>query len=115
MSNWVDRGEPAEPHLVRVLAFFLEREPAAHATWLHQQAVIVRGMVDANASEVQVASFVGYLEELLGRPISPAPTRRGVAIALWHIAKAGLTRDRLLSDSRDVSRRQRRKSRSPTG
>lgn len=47
-------------------------------------------MVAADASEVQVASYLGYLEDQLGRPRSPARARRLEAIAIWHIAKSAL-------------------------
>ena len=95
-SNWVDRGEPAEVHLARVLAHFLERDPVRDADWLHSQAVTLLAMVAADGSEIQVAKYVGHLETELGRSLSPGSTRRLVAIALWHIGKAALVRDRAL-------------------
>ena len=95
-SNSVDRGEPAEAHLARVLAHFLDRDPVRDAGWLHTEAVTVLVMVAADSSEIQVARYIGQLEVELGRPLSPGPTRRGIAIALWHIGKAALVRDRAL-------------------
>ncbi len=90
-SNWVDRGEPAERKLVRVLRHFLEFD--ADAATLERGADTILGMVDADASEVQVAAYLGTLEDEQGLPRSPARFRRLVAIAAWHVAKAALTRD----------------------
>jgi hypothetical protein len=93
-SNWVDRGESPEPTLVRVLSSYLELEPAAHQAELLEYARIVRGMAEADATEVQIA---GYLRTLEGTHLTaehPARHRRAVGVALWHIAKAGEVRDR---------------------
>jgi len=93
-GNWVDRGEPPEPTLSRVLSSYLELEPSAQQATLAEYARIVRGMAEAYATEVQIA---GYLRTLEGQHLGaehPARHRRGVAIALWHIAKAAEVRDR---------------------
>lgn len=100
-SNWVNRGEPAERKLTRVLRHFLEYDPAASDLQLGEYAGVLEGMVAADASEVQVAGYLGHVEDQLGRTRSPAAHRRLVAIAVWHIAKAALIRDdavRLLRD-----------------
>ena len=90
-DNWVDRGEPAEPHMQRVLAFYFDRHAEADAPWIAEHASAIRGMVEAGASEVHVA---GYLYRCLRELALPAPLRgRTTAIALWHIAKAALVRD----------------------
>lgn len=52
-------------------------------------ASAIRGMVEADAGEVHVASFLGTFEE---GAVMPAKARRLLAIALWHIAKCGLVR-----------------------
>jgi hypothetical protein len=93
-SNWVDRGQPAGPELERVLAYHLGLDLTDPS--LHEYAVTVLGMVDADASEKQMSSYIGYLEEQLGRPRSSGPVRRLLAIALWHIGKAANTRDRAM-------------------
>lgn len=41
------------------------------------------------------------MEDQLGRTRSPAAHRRLVAIAVWHIAKAGLVRDQAMRLLRD--------------
>jgi hypothetical protein len=95
-SNWVDRGESPEPTLVRVLASYLALDPAKNDAQLREYAATVRGMAEADATEVQIA---GYLRSLEARHLSdehPARQRRGVAIALWHITKAAEVRDRAL-------------------
>ena len=87
-SNWVDRGEPPEGKILRVLSYQCGRDPADPE--LLQWASVVRGMVEADASEVQLAS---YLQTLQGADGWPASTRRLLAVALWHIGKSGLLRD----------------------
>ena len=96
-SNWVDRGAPAEPKLARVLAHYLgcPDEAAASPPWLVQAVATVAGMVAADASEVQLASYLRALARSRGRTM-PDELRgaRVVAVALWHVAKAADVRDR---------------------
>lgn len=76
-SNWVDRGEPPEPTLARVLASYLELDLATNTTQLQEYAGTVRGMAEADATEVQIS---GYLRTLEARHLSeehPARHRRG--------------------------------------
>ncbi len=95
-SNWVNRGEPAGRKLAKVLRHFLDFNAAIEEVQLHEYARVLEGMVAADASEVQVASYLGYIEDQLGLSRSPARHRRLVAIAVWHIAKAALMRDEAL-------------------
>jgi hypothetical protein len=95
-SNWVDRGESPESTLARVLASYLELDPSQEITRLQEYSASVRGMAEADATEVQIA---GYLRGLEARHLSaehPARHRRDVAIALWHIKKAAEVRDRAM-------------------
>ena len=90
-DNWVDRGEPPEPTLGRILAFYFERHAAADAPWLAEHASAIRGLVEAGGTEVHVASYLYRVLRDLG---APAPPRgRVTAIALWHACKAALVRD----------------------
>ena len=95
-SNWVDRGEPAEPKITKSLRHFFGFDSPVEDTQLQEYTGTLMGMVAADASEVQVAAYLGYLEDQLGRTRSPAAHRRLEAIAIWHIAKAALTRDRAM-------------------
>jgi hypothetical protein len=95
-SNWVDRGEAPEPTLSRVLASYLELELASHAAELQEYAGAVRGMAEADATEVQIAGYLRSLETSHLAAEHPARHRRAVAIALWHITKAAEVRDRAL-------------------
>jgi hypothetical protein len=90
-GNWVDRGEPAEPVLRRILAFYFDRHDAADEPWLSEHATAIRGLVEADATEVHVASYLYRVLRELGLP-SP-PRGRVTAIALWHVAKAAHVRD----------------------
>ncbi len=91
-SNWVDRGEPPHATIQRVLARFLERNPATDPAWFRQQSDTIVGMVAADATEVHVAGFLRSLvTDASAEPESTAT--RTVAIAVWHIAKAALVRD----------------------
>ena len=90
-GNWVDRGEAPEPTLRRILAFYFGRHDPADGPWLGDHAAAIRGMVEADATEVHIASYLyGVLRET-GAPAPPGG--RITAIALWHVAKAALVRD----------------------
>jgi hypothetical protein len=91
-GNWVDRGEPLEPTLGRVLghSLGLESTDARLTEYVHT----IRGLVEADATEVHVARYVRDIRTSLSLPEMDPPHRRTLAIALWHIAKAGLIRDR---------------------
>lgn len=93
-SNWVDRGEPPEPTLTRVLASYLELEPLANAARLGEYAGAVRGMAEADATEVNIAGYLRTLESTHLAEEHPARHRRSTAIALWHIAKVAEVRGR---------------------
>ena len=82
-SNWVDRGEPPEPTLTRVLASYLELEPSENAARLQEYAGAVRGMAEADATEVNIAGYLRSLESMHLSAEHPARQRRGAAIALW--------------------------------
>ena len=92
-SNWVDRGEPAAGKLRTTLAHFFERHEDRDLPWLDEHANTVLGMVAADATEIQVAT---YLRAVV-RETSVADRKplgaRVFGVALWHIAKAALVRD----------------------
>lgn len=71
-SNWVDRGEPSEPKIAKTLRHFLGFDVPVEEAELLEYAGVLVGMVAADASEVQVASYLGYLEDQHGRPRSSA-------------------------------------------
>ena len=94
-SNWVYRGESPDPTLSRVLSSYLHLDPTSAVAQLQEYTNAVRGMAEADATEVQIAGYLRLLEEKHERE-HPASHRRGVAIALWHIAKCAEVRDRAL-------------------
>jgi hypothetical protein len=53
-------------------------------------------MVEADATEVHLAGYLGDLEKAHGITDRLARHRRSVAIALWHIVKTAEVRDRAL-------------------
>jgi hypothetical protein len=92
-SNWVDRGEPPSPVLRRVLAHFFERFTPDDEPWLDEHALIVLGMVAADATEVHIAGYLRCIVREQGMPTRVPLRSRSAAIALWHIAKAAMVRD----------------------
>src|SRR5688572_8792771 len=80
--NWVDRLEPPEPEVARVLRRFLELDTERDAELESQYAHAVVQMVRATASEGEVANYLAYLQEQRGQAVTPPPMRRYVAIAL---------------------------------
>ena len=95
-SNWVDRGEPPEPTLGRVLASYLELSSIDHAALLREYASTIRSVAEADATEVHVAGYLRTLEAKHLAAEHSARGRRGMGIALWHIAKAAAVRDRAM-------------------
>jgi hypothetical protein len=95
-GNWVDQGLPAEPKLARALAVYLDIPPKEGPKRLEVQARTLLQMAAADASEVQVTSYLRSLEPEFAVEPSDSRSRRTMAVALWHIAKAALVRDRLL-------------------
>ena len=93
-SNWVDRGEPPNATLRRVLAHFFERRAPSDQPWLEQHANTVLGMVAADATEIHIAGYLKSVAADEGIPAREPPLEeRPTAISLWHIAKAALVRD----------------------
>lgn len=92
-GNWVDRGEPPNPTLRRVLAHFFERQAPSDEAWLDEHANTVLGMVAADATEVHIAAYLRSIVAQEGAPNREPLGARPTAIALWHIAKAALVRD----------------------
>jgi len=106
-GNWVDRGEPPNPTLRRVLAHFFERLDPADEPWLEEQAVIVLGMVAADATEIHIAGYLRSVVRETGHPQREPLNARSAAISLWHVSKAALIRDaaeRVLSEVPAVTR-----------
>ena len=92
-GNWVDRGEPPNPTLRRVLAHFFERNIDSDQAWPDEIANTIVGMVAADATEIHIAAYLRDIVRQEGRPIREPLGARPCAIALWHIAKAALVRD----------------------
>jgi hypothetical protein len=92
-SNWVDRGEPPQPTLRRVLAHFFERHAPDDQPWLDEQANIILGMVAADATEVHIAGYLRSVVRETGLPTREPLGARSAGVALWHVAKAALVRD----------------------
>jgi hypothetical protein len=92
-GNWVDRGDPSNPTLRRVLAVFFERDTSNHEAWLDEQANIVIGMVAADATEIHIAGYLRSVVRETGSPDRHPLGARSAAICMWHIAKVALVRD----------------------
>jgi hypothetical protein len=93
-SNWVDRGQPPDPELTRVLAYYVGQDPKAPEAALRPHVDAIRGMVEADSTEVHVAGYLKEVEQAIGLPEEHGRRRRVTAIALWHIAKCAELRER---------------------
>lgn len=105
-SNWVDRGEPPNPTLRRILAHFFERRDPGDEPWLEEQAVIVLGMVAADSTEIHIAGYLRSVVREIGHPQREPLNARSAAISLWHTAKVALIRDtaeRVLNETPSVT------------
>lgn len=90
-GNWVERNDPIEPELVRVLAhpLGLSHDDAR----LLEHALAIRGLVEAGGNEVDVTVYARRLFEPFGLPKPDAVVARLLGLALWHVTKAGLVRN----------------------
>lgn len=95
-GNWVDRGEPPEPTLKRVLSFYLGLDLGTDDASLTEYANLLRGMAEADATEVHIARYLGTLEERHAVKTHGPVERRSLAIALWHVVKSAEVRDRAM-------------------
>jgi hypothetical protein len=102
-SNWVDRNEPLEETLARVLGHSLGlRQDDARLT---EHVLTIRGLVEADGTEVHVARHLRAVFEAFNLPEPEGAMRRALGIALWHIAKAGLVRDYAERRARELMER----------
>ena len=92
-NNWVDRGESAAAVMQRVLAHYFERPTESDAEWAVAHATAIRGMVAADATEVDIARYLADVAPSLAASGVAPPGARFVGIALWHAAKVALVRD----------------------
>ncbi|MEP6765951.1 MAG: hypothetical protein ABJB66_16685 [Gemmatimonadaceae bacterium] len=91
VGNWVDRLDFVEPIVGRVLGHTLGMDAADER--LIEHILAIRGLVEADASEVHVACYVRPLYELFSVPEPDPRASRTLGIALWHIVKVALVRD----------------------
>jgi hypothetical protein len=101
-SNWVDRGDALEHTLDRVLGHALGFEE--HDLRLTEHVLAIRGLVEADATEVHVTRYVRPLFPLFLQRDADATLTRTLGVALWHIAKAGLVRDRAARRAEELIR-----------
>jgi hypothetical protein len=92
-GNWVDRGQAAEPELTRLLAAYIGRDPASPPPDLRSHVDAIRGMVEADSTEVQIAGYLKVVDRAYDVP-DDSSRRRACGIALWHITKCAEVRDR---------------------
>ncbi len=82
-SNWVDRGEPPNPTLRRVLEFFFERHGPDDAPWLEEQVPVNQPTPDSFSHWIasrlltpeELARFEAEVADL-GSPIPHDEDRR---------------------------------------
>src|SRR2546430_15866813 len=92
VGNWVDRGQPPEPELNRVLAIYLEKDPVGDGPALRGYVTAIKEMVEAGTSAADVAGYLRNVErevqltEQVGRVrafASAAPSHVGRAARVW--------------------------------
>jgi hypothetical protein len=87
----LDRGDSVDEPLARTLGAALGVAP--EDARLRESLPIVRGQVEALATEGDIATYVGTLFPTFGQPLPNTTMLRLLATALWHIVKAGELRD----------------------
>ncbi|MEP6780626.1 MAG: hypothetical protein ABJC26_12100 [Gemmatimonadaceae bacterium] len=91
VGNWVDRRDLAEPIVRRVLGHALGMDAADER--LVEHVLVIRGLVEADASAVHVTRYVRPLYARFEVSEPEPQERRTLGIALWHIVKVALVRD----------------------
>ena len=89
----VDRGDPADPTIQRLLAHFYGLQLDEHREQLELPASTIIGMVAADATEVHIVGYMRSIARDLDVEDRPLQYARVTAIAIWHAAKAALVRD----------------------
>ncbi len=90
-GNWVERNDPIEPEVSRVLAHLLG--VSAPDARLEEHALAIRGLVESRGSEIDVTAYVRRMFEPFDRLAPDPAVTRLVGCALWHVVKTGLVRN----------------------
>ena len=91
-GNWVDRGQPVEPELNRVLAMYLQKDPVTDGAALSTHVSAIKGMVEAGSSSGDVAGYLRHVEQELRITDQDGRTRALASVALWHVVQAARVR-----------------------
>jgi len=91
-GNWVDRGQPVEPELNRVLAMYLQKDPVGDGAALRIYVAAIKGMVESGSSSADIAGYLRHAENELGIADQDGRTRALASVALWHVVQAGRVR-----------------------
>ena len=67
-SNRVDRGESPDDALTRVLAYYLDADAGTRSDTLPGHVAAIRGLIEADSTEVHVAGYLKGVERELGIP-----------------------------------------------
>ena len=92
LGNWVDRGQPPEPELNRVLAIYLQKDPVHDGAMLRTYVSAIKDMVEAGTSAADVAGYLRHIEREVGIAEEEGRVRALVSIALWHVVHAARVR-----------------------
>src|SRR6266550_2422550 len=90
VGNWVDRGQPPEPELNRVLAIYLEKDPVADGPAPRGYVTAIKEMVEAGTSAADVAGYLRHIELQLTAQMGRV--RALASVALWHVVHAARVR-----------------------
>ncbi len=92
VGNWVDRGQPVEPELNRVLAIYLQKDPVSDGAALRTYVDAIKGMVEAGSSSADIAGYLRHAENEMGIADQDGRTRALASVALWHVVQAARVR-----------------------
>ena len=89
VGNWVDRGQPPEPELNRVLAIYLEKDPVADGPALRGYVTAIKDMVEAGTSAADVAGYLRHIERELQvtEQVGRVRALASVALCVVHAAR----------------------------
>src|SRR2546428_9979076 len=87
VGNWVNRGQPPEPELTRLLAVYLEKDVVTGGATLRPYVTALREMAEAGTSDAQLAGYLKHVDQEVGRPQETGRVGQLAATALGHMPR----------------------------
>lgn len=85
----LDRTQPVEPELNRVLALYLQKDSVSDGPLLSTYVSTIKRMVIAGNAAADLAGYLRYVEHEVGLADQDERTRALASVALWEVVQRG--------------------------